>query len=205
MFRRPLLLILLLSPALLGAGSWYFWPRAIEPLSATPREVCEWLLQNDAATATPALQAALHERCRLELLDTSSTLDWTELSEALKSVRDEQRACWERNVCWWCQQWWFNEARAYAAVSRAERAEYLQKQIVHWKTHEFVALGKLRSVGVANTSTELTPTLLAELSVEIESWIANAEPSEQPQLQEFWAALRWQLLAQSKFWKGLSF
>lgn len=203
MFRRPLLLILLLSPALFGAGSWYLWPRPFEPRTATPREVCAWLLQNDVTASPLALQADLYERCRIVLLDASSSLDWSELGAALQTVDREQRDQWERNVRWWCQQWWINEARAYAAIPNAERAEYLTKQIAHWKTHEFVALGKLRSVGVANSSAGLTPGLLAELSVEIESWIASADPSEQPQLQEFWAALRWQFLTQSKFWKGL--
>jgi hypothetical protein len=204
MFRRPLLLIVLLSPALLGAGTWLYWNRPFDPLQATPRELCWWLFQNDAAAAAPKLQSELYERCRIELLDAGSGFDWTELREALEKVDQEQCAQWNRNVRWWGRQWWLNEARAYAAIPRADRAVYLQKQLAQWTTREFAALSKLRSAGVATTAGGLTPTLLAELTTEIESWIATAAPSEQPQLQEFWAALRWQFLLQPKLWKGLS-
>ncbi len=203
MFRRPLLLLVLLSPALFGAGSWYFWPRPFDPRMATPREVCGWLLQNEAATASPALRASLYERCRIELLDTSSTLEWTELRAALQTVNDDQRACWERNVRWWCREWWINEARAYAAIPPTERAEYLRKKIAHWMTHELAALGKLRTAGAVNATAGMTPALLSDLSQEIEAEIAAADPREQPQLQEFWTALRWHFLTQPKLWKGL--
>lgn len=203
MFRRPFLLILLLSPALLGAGSWYYWTRPFEPLRATPRELCGWLLKNDAAEATPTMQADLYERCRIELLDTTSALDWSELGEALRSVDHEQRARWDRNVRWWCRQWWLNEARAYANVAHERRTEYLQEKLAHWATHEWVALGKLRSAGEENAATGMTPAILTEWSAEIESWIAAAPPHEQPRLQEFWAALRWQFLTKPALWKKL--
>jgi hypothetical protein len=201
MFRRPLLLLVLLSPALLGAGSWYLWPRPFEPGRATSRELGAWLLQNDAAAAPPAFQAALYERCRRELLDTGSQMDWAELYEALKTVSAEQRAHWDQNVRWWCRRWWINEAQSYAAVPQEKRGAYLQGKMAHWQTHEFVALGKLRSAGEANPSAELSPALLAELSSEIESWIALAEPGERPSMQEFWSALRWQFLMQSPLWQ----
>lgn len=203
MFRRPMLLILLLSPALLGAGSWYYLTRPFEPLQATPRELCGWLLKNNAAEAAPAMQADLYERCRIELVDASSALDWHALGEAVQTVDHEQRACWERNVRWWCRQWWFNEARAYANVASERRAGYLQEKLAHWTTHEWLGLAKLRSAGDATAASGVTPTMLTEWSAEIESWIAAALPNEQPSLQEFWAALRWQFLTQPKLWKGL--
>jgi hypothetical protein len=202
MFRRPLLLLLLLSPALLGAGSWYYLTRPFEPLRATPRELCGWLFQNEVTEAPPPLQAELYERCRIELLDISSTLDWSELHEALKTISSDQRAQWDRNVRWWCRQWWFNEARAYAQVANERRAEYLREKIAHWATHEWIALGKLRSYGEANAGQGMTPAMLTDWNAEIESWIATAPPKEQPQLKEFWAALRWQFLLQPKLWKN---
>jgi hypothetical protein len=203
MFRRPFLLILLLSPALLGAGSWYYLTRQFEPLRATPRELCGWLLKNEAAQAALPLQTDLYERCRIELLDATSALDWSELDEALRAVDQEQRTRWERNVRWWCRQWWFSEARAYASIASERRTTYLQAKFAHWATHEWVALGKLRSTGEVNTAQGMTPARLTQWSAEIESWIAAAEPNEQPKLQEFWAALRWQFLLQPKLWKGL--
>lgn len=204
MFRRPFLLILLLSPALLGAGSWYYLTRPFEPLSALPREVCGWLLKNDAAEASLSMQTDLYERCRIELLDATSALDWSELDEALKTVDHEQRARWDRNVRWWCRQWWFNEARAYASVASEQRTKYLQDKLAHWTTHEWVALGKLRSAGEANAAQGMTSAMLTEWSAEIESWISATEPIEQPRLQEFWAALRWQFLMKPALWKNLS-
>ena len=204
MFRRPFLLILLLSPALLGAGSWYYLTRPFEPLRATPRELCGWLLRNEAVDAVTTMQADLYERCRVELFDAGSSLDWNELGEALKTVDHEQRARWDRNVRWWCRQWWFNEAREYANVASEQRAEYLREKLAYWTIHEWVALGKLRSAGDANAAPGMTPAMLTEWSAEIDSWIAAAEPNEQPKLQEFWAALRWQFLTQPVLWKKFS-
>src|SRR4051812_25117933 len=122
MFRRPLMLILLLSPALLGAGSWYYWTRPFEPLLATPRELCGWLLKHDAAEAALSFQNELYERCRIQLLDETAALDWNELGDALRSADHEQQSRWDRNVRWWCRQWWFNEARAYTSVASEQRA-----------------------------------------------------------------------------------
>ncbi len=196
-----MLLIVLLSPALLGAGSWLYLSRPFEPLLATPRELCGWLLQNEAAVASPQMQAELFERCRRELLDPSSALDWNELAEALRTVGPEQHAIWERNVRWWCRGWWLGEARAYALIATERRADYLRQKLAHWKAHEWVALGKLRTAGEATPTTALTATMLMEWSAEIESWIATADLAEQPSLQNFWGALRWQLLTQPALWK----
>jgi len=205
--RQPLLLIALLSPALLGAGSWLYLNRPFEPLLATPRDLCGWLLRNDAAAAPPRLQAELFERCRTELLEPNSALDWSELDEALRTVDPKQRAIWEGNVRWWCRGWWLNEGRAYSRIPMERQREYLNKKLAHWSTYEWLALGKLRSAGTAATSTgtpatAASPAMLTEWSAEIESWIASAAYNEQPGLQEFWAALRWQLLTQPKLWKN---
>lgn len=203
MFRRPVVLMLLLVPALLGAGSWYYWTRPFEPLRATPRELCGWLLCNDAAAAPAPLQADLFERCRMELLDTTSALDWSELSEALKSVDHEQRSLWERNMSWWGRVWWLREARAYMAIPREQRTQYLNEKLAHWSKHEWVALDKLRTISDEQPLATATPAKLAALNSEIESWIAAATPDERPALQEFWAALQWQFLLQPKLWKNL--
>lgn len=203
MFRRPLMLLLLLSPALFGAGGWYFWPRPFEPRTASPRELCGWLVEHRVVESATELQAELYDRCRVELLGEDSTVDWNELHNALQSIRPEQRERWQENVRWWCQRWFINEAQAYAAVAHAQRAQYLSKQIAQWRTREFAALGKLRSAGTTNTAEGMSPARLAELSVEIETWIATAAPHERPLLKEFWTALRWQFLIQSNLWQGL--
>jgi hypothetical protein len=208
MFRRPLLLIALLSPALLGASGWYYLTRPFEPQHATPRELCVWLLQNDASAATPQLQTELFERCRCELVGPESAIDWQELGKALRSVEPEQRATWNRNVRWWCRAWWLSEGRAYTLVAIVERAAYLKAKLAQWSTNEWVALSKLRRAGEASVDSEsapaAAPSSLAEWTVEIESWIASAPLAEQPDLQDFWAALRWQLLMQPHLWKSLT-
>lgn len=208
MFRRPLLLLALLSPALLGAGSWYYLNRPFVPSQATPRELCGWLLQNEAAAASPELQSELFQRCRQELVGPESAIDWNELGEALRTVEPEQRTHWDRNVRWWCRAWWLSEGRAYTRTLLENRAAYLQEKLARWSTNEWVALGKLRRAGATTspsrtTGTTTSPSSMTEWSAEIESWIATAEPEEQPGLQEFWAALRWQLLTQPKLWKSL--
>jgi len=166
------------------------------------------LLQNEAAAASPQLQAELFERCRTELVSPESAIDWNELGEALRTVEPEQRATWNRNVRWWCREWWLSEGRAYTLVTFKERAAYLKEKLARWSTNEWVALGKLRraspTTSAAGTPNASSPTSFAEWNTEIESWIASAPAAEQPSLQEFWAALRWQLLLQPKLWRSLS-
>jgi hypothetical protein len=206
MFRRPLLLLALLSPALLGAGGWYYWNQPFEPSRATPRELCGWLLRNEAAQAAPQLQAGLFERCRQELVGPESALDWQELNEALRTVEPAQRATWNSNVRWWCREWWLSEGRAYARTMLEKRAAYLKEKIAQWSANEWAALSKLRRAGESPTSsgTAAAPASLTEWSTEIESWITSAPATEQPALQEFWAALRWELLMQPQLWRSLS-
>lgn len=208
MFRRALLLIALLSPALLGAGGWYYLNRPFDPAQASPRELCVWLLQNDASTAAAPLQTELFCRCQRELVSPESAINWQELGEALGTVQPEQRATWNRNVRWWCRQWWLSEGRAYTLVALQERAAYLKDKLARWSTNEWVALRKLRRASQAPAdaaaTSAATPSSLAEWGAEIESWIAAAPPEEQAGLQDFWAALRWQLLMQPKLWKSLS-
>jgi hypothetical protein len=207
MFRRSLLLIALLTPALLGAGGWYYWTRPFEPARATSRELCYWLLQNDAAQAVPELQTELFERCRHELVDPAATIDWDELGEALRSVNADQRVTWNRNVRWWCRQWWLSEGRAYALVALQERAAYLKTKLARWSANEWVALRKLRRASeVSNDNSSVTsaaPSSMTEWNTEIEAWIASAPREEQAGLQDFWSALRWQLLLQPQLWKSL--
>ncbi len=202
MFRRPLLLLALLSPALLGAGGWLYLNRPFEPSRASPRELCGWLMQNEAGQASPELQAELFERCRQELVGPESALDWNELSEALRTVEPAQRAIWNHNVRWWCRAWWLSEGRAYTLVALQERAAYLKKKLAHWSANEWAALGKLRRAG--ETTSTASSTSLTEWSTEIESWIASAPATEQPGLQEFWAAIRWQLLMQPELLQSMS-
>ena len=206
MFRRPLLLLALLTPALLGAGGWYYLSLPFEPSRASPRELCGWLMQNEAEQASPELQAELFERCRQELVGPESALDWNELSEALRTIEPAQRAIWNRNVRWWCRAWWLREGRAYTHVALQERAAYLKQKLAGWSTNEWTTLGKLRRAGDVSSApgtSAAAPASLTEWSTEIESWIASAPAAEQPGLQEFWAAIRWQLLLQPKLLQSI--
>jgi len=95
-------LVILCGP-MIAWGTWRTWNEwlaPLEPATASREAMVRWLCTDNAAEQTSEFQAALFTRCHAEVLSPDSTVDWTELAAALRSLDESQLACWRKNLAW---------------------------------------------------------------------------------------------------------
>ncbi len=176
--RRILAVVLLLiaTGATLSFGQWRWWIGSYPEVDSTPlNQLAYWLVLVDLESQDDKIKDDLVNRFQHEL-----TRGWSPLGNASASLDESSQSLVERNIDTLTRHWFYTRSAAFHRLPVIEQVVFLGAQltsVMSWADIHRQVYARRPS----ETGEDVSQFALFD---QVDQWVMDAEPEQQPDLQQ---------------------